>query len=675
LLAIWIDSINVLTNLSLGATLPGTDNCGDAWVGFTGANINSAANQDILDWSFCSKAPPGAANLSLDGAVVSTVAGTTNWQKHSVSFVAATNGTLLDIAATPCSAGVLLDTFAISTLGGGLYYFPETSLKELVGENAFGEWKLEILDNRAGATNPQPQLVRWQLRFTFENSFPAPVSLPFGNPGTNTVPPGGIAYFVVDVPDWASFATNVLLSATGPVNLLYDFPNPPTATSFSLLANSTGGVGTPILSTNTVPQLHPGERYFLGVQNPGTVPVTVAVRVDFDITPLTNLVPVDASMPTNNLPRYFSYDVSSNATAITFELLNLTGDLSLVASRAPLVPTIGAFDYGSFNLGTNNEQILIFTNSVPVALAPGRWYLGVFNSDVTNVNYRILVTEYTNQFPAIITLQNAVPYANTNQGGLNTNDYYHFVVSTNAVRAQFEINNPSRDMTLVARKGLPLPTISSFDLLSANPGTADELIVFFNNSAPVPLTPGDWFLTAVNVSGLPATYSIKATEFPVSGTNLVITGFVISSNSFCVTWTSVPGVHYFVQGLTALGSTNWDTISPTITAAGFSTTYCIPLPSIYHFFRVGSGLSPLSIAAGQIRISSVTRTPSGVLLQWTAPTNLQFNVQWTPFIPSTNWNTFTNVISSTNGNFSFLDDGSQSGGLGALRFYRLRQLP
>jgi hypothetical protein len=64
-----------------------------------------------------------------------------------------------------------------------------------------------------------------------------------------------------------------------------------------------------------------------------------------------------------------------------------------------------------------------------------------------------------------------------------------------------------------------------------------------------------------------------------------------------------------------------------------------------------------------------------VLLQWTAPTNLQFNVQWTSFIPSTNWNTFTNVISSTNGNFSFLDDGSQSGGLGALRFYRLRQLP
>jgi len=70
-----------------------------------------------------------------------------------------------------------------------------------------------------------------------------------------------------------------------------------------------------------------------------------------------------------------------------------------------------------------------------------------------------LATEYTNPFPNIVTLTNAIPYANTNAGGTSSNDYYLFMVSTNALRAQFEINNPSADMTLVARKGLPLPDL------------------------------------------------------------------------------------------------------------------------------------------------------------------------------------------------------------------------
>jgi hypothetical protein len=255
----------------------------------------------------------------------------------------------------------------------------------------------------------------------------------------------------------------------------------------------------------------------------------------------------------------------------------------------------------------------------------------------------------------------------------STNDYYRFVVSTNAVRAQFEIDSPSADMTLVARKGLPLPDLSSYSLISTNPGTSDELIVFFNYSTPVALTPGDWFLTAVNVSGGPATYSIKASEFTAYGTNIIITNWVVTSNSFCITWTSVPNIRYFVQGLTDLSSTNWATISPNIVATDYSTTYCIPLPSIYHFFRVGQGLST-NIASGTIGITSIVRLTNGVLLQWTAPTNYQFKVQWTPAIPAATWNVFSNVVTSTNGVFTFFDDGSQSGGFSATRFYRLQQL-
>ena len=402
--------------------------------------------------------------------------------------------------------------------------------------------------------------------------------------------------------------------------------------------------------------------------------MTAAVQVDFDVTPLSNGVPFNATQAGNALPRYFSYDVSSNATAVSFQLLNLNGNLDLVARASTPFPTLASFDYGSFNPGTNDEDILVFTNSTPVALAPGRWYLGVFNADPTNVTYTILATEYTNAFPNIITLTSGVPYSNSNSGAGDATDYYHYVVTPNAVRAQFEIDGPTGDMTLVARKGLPLPTLTNYTCLSANPGLNDELITLFDFSTPVPLTPGDWFISAVNVSGGPAAYTIMATEFPAYGTNVVITNCQALSNSFCLTWTSVPGIHYYVQGKTDVNDTNWAAVSPTITAADVLTTYCVPLPSPYHFFRVSEGLV-VTPYVPPVRITSITVDTNGVLLQWLAPTNSQFQAQWTPSLAPPAWTTFTNTLTSTNGAFSFLDDGSQSGDLAGPRYYRLQQLP
>ena len=95
------------------------------------------------------------------------------------------------------------------------------------------------------------------------------------------------------------------------------------------------------------------------------------MQVDFDVTPLSNGVPFNATQAGNALPRYFSYDVSPNATAVSFQLLNLNGNVDLVAGANPPFPTLASFDYGSFNPGTNDEDILVFTNSAPVALAPG----------------------------------------------------------------------------------------------------------------------------------------------------------------------------------------------------------------------------------------------------------------------------------------------------------------
>ena len=174
------------------------------------------------------------------------------------------------------------------------------------------------------------------------------------------------------------------------------------------------------------------------------------------------------------------------------------------------------------------------------------------------------------------------------------------------------------------------------------------MITLFDFSTPVALTPGDWFISAVNVSGGPVGYTMMATEFAAYGTNVVITSCQALTNSFCLTWTSVPGIHYYVQGKTNVNDTNWVTVSPTIVATDVLTTWCIALPSPCHFFRVSEGLV-VTPYVPPLRITSITLGTNGVLLQWLAPTNSQFQAQWTPSLAPPAWTSFTNILTSTNG--------------------------
>ena len=417
------------------------------------------------------------ARVTIGNALTNTFfADNTNWQVFSHTFVATQPNTPLRLEGL--QPGVLLDSFTLADVTPlAVYYLPEESLEALVGKNAYGQWQLEVWDSRTGATNLM-NLVSWQLSFVFENNAPLPRVLADGLVQTNTIPPGLIAWLVVDVPPWASFATNTLLTASAPLNVWFNQNAAPTGTNAGdvlLFGPLTSGSRT--LVTNGVPPfgpppLIPGRRYYLGLENPGATTVTAAFRVDFD-QPLT-----------------------------------------------------------------------------------------------------------------IIPLVNGIAYFNTNSGAANTNDYYRYTVTSNALRAQFEILSPSGDLTLVARKGLPLPDLASFDYISANPGASDEQILLFTNSLPVALSPGDWYLTAVNVSGGPVTYSIRATEWPATGRPIYIIGATAVSNAFCLTWTSLPGVRYTVEGLTNLHSTNWVPVSPTVTAADYTTSWCVPMPSPLQFFRV-----------------------------------------------------------------------------------------
>jgi subtilisin-like proprotein convertase family protein len=547
--------------------------------------------------------PPSVCSLSgglvtIDGQTTTVLTPSdTNWVVSTASFTANSTGTVVTVEAVGgTGSGLLLDEIIVKPDFDNIYFLPEQPMDAFFNEMAYGDWKLELWDNRVGATNPPPTLLSWQLSFYFVNTVPATAGLTHGQPVTNTLPAGSLLTYAVPVPVWAKFATN-RLTGNGPLNLIFNQHVPPTGSndaSVILLTNINSG--TKVLSAISQPPLLSGETYYLGVQNKGTTPVTFVIEVDFDITPLANGVPVTSTVTTPTLPRYFQFDVSANTTAVSFSLTNLNGDANLYVRRDTPLPTPALYDYASVNPGSDPEWVVIFTNSIPRPLAPGRYYLGVFNNDYFPVRYTVVANEYTNPIPNIITLTNGVPYA-AKSTPAGSADYYRFVVPSDAVRGQFEVNHPDGQVALYMRRGFPpFPGPAAYDYASTKPGTNDQLISVYNYSS-IPLTPGEWFLVVTNLAATPVNYSAVATTWTIYGTPIYVSSYSGGTNTFCLTWNSLPGVHYVVQGRPDLVTPGWFDASPTITPTGYQATWCLGLTSPYQFFRVTEGVSTNTTAA------------------------------------------------------------------------------
>ena len=438
------------------------------------------------------------------------------WQSQSFSFTATTNS--LPMVITGLEPGMLLDTFSVSEAPlGNLYYLPEQALDSLDNTKAFGTWTLEILDNRTGAfiTNAN-QLVSWQLQFVFQTNTPLPIVLSPEDASGITVPPGQIVYLTVPVPSWANFATNRIVSSDLPVDLLFNPTNPPTGSNpgdLVVLPNSTGGIGSPVLGTTTP---LPANSYFLGVRNNGTHAASVVVEVDFNITALTNGVPLSSTLNTNDSERYFSFNVSSNAFEATFQLLKLSSNADLVVSKGTL-PTLTSSDYGSFNVTNVDENIFVLTNSSPVPLSPGLWYLGVFKRDAGPVNYTVLAKELdTTSPPTVIPLTNGVPFNFTAGPGAALTNFFSFTVTNSPASIQFELYNLTGNGDLILQTNV-LPLQPPFFQTSQQPGRNPEFIFIQTNSALSSVTNSAltnlnaiWFLGVPNHEATNISYTILA---------------------------------------------------------------------------------------------------------------------------------------------------------------------
>jgi subtilisin-like proprotein convertase family protein len=468
------------------------------------------------------------AQVSFGGVTNIIYGANRSWQAEGFTLKAPSNNVPLQI--TGLEPGVLLDSFAVSQEPpGNLYYLPEQPLQALVGSNALGNWTLEIRDARTGAVATNAQLVSWELQFILQTNTPTPIQLNPESPGTNSIPPGQIAYFTVFVPSWAHNATNRIISVTPgtTVDLLFNQNSPPGTGApgdFTLLANSTGGIGIPVLSTNSpttsVPPLLEGQTYYLGVRNNGTVPSTVGVEVDFDMTTLTNQIPYPGKLNTNDLERPFVFNVTSNAMEATFQLLKLSGNADLVLRKGLPLPNLLSADYGSFVGSNADDTIYVLTNSLPVPLSAGPWYLDVIKRNIANdqsasnvVFYSVLAKELDTP-PHIVELSNRVPVIYTAGPGAALTNFFRFsatnfpLTGVTNLAAHFEIYNQTGngDLTMQTNE---LPLAPPFFQTSRLPGNNAEIILIRTNSALTNLSE-DWLLGVPNNETNPINFTIVA---------------------------------------------------------------------------------------------------------------------------------------------------------------------
>jgi subtilisin-like proprotein convertase family protein len=548
-------------------------------------------------------------SVSVDGASLAVTYGdNSQWNTHSVEFTALkTNAVVVLQSLVP---GTLLDGIELTEVASELDYLPEVPLADLYGEDAFGVWTLEIWDNRVGPATNSAQLVEWQLNFGLSPSNPPPViSLSHGIPYTNSLVANGIQYFNVQVPQWATLATNVLefavqahTSTARNVTVLFNQTNYPSPTDLRLIGP--GSSNTVIRATNSIPPLVIGRTYYLAVTNPNPVPVTFALGVWFDITTLPNCRLATNFAGPAGIPRYFQFDAPTNgqpvglpAQAIAFWLSGANSNLTLVMSEHLPLPDLDHYDYISQQPCTNDEIVMVVTNTTPFPIQTNRWYVGVFNTTATNVAFSLqgcLRTDY----PVIIPLTNGIPFvvpsvasAFAASPGPPQQFFFDFLISNSVPGVLFELYNLSGDADLVLQQAVP-PTMAPYFDGSFAVGTTPEQIVLRTN-ATLPDLRGHWYLGLYNNERSNVAYTIRAT-LPNSF------GLLTSAQPFrmavtpltpprglLLSWNSVEGESYFVQYTASIAAPiTWVNIG-FITATTPLTTFEIsPVPSAPAYFRI-----------------------------------------------------------------------------------------
>jgi len=532
----------------------------------------------------------GSTN-TITNTLIATNAASTNWLTNTLFFTALDSITTIILQGNPL--GMLLDDFVMQTPVNLNYVQPEEPLAPFNGQNPYGCWTLDVWDTRSDSSAlTNGVLLSWNLQITVSSTNVNLIVLTNGLSYTNGfVAANGTTYFGFDVPVGVNFDTNTLWSLTTNLSLLFNQTALPTGNQlgdYTLLTNVPGGSnGVYVLTNNApAPSLLPGARYFLGVQNTNGVPANFAIEVDAqattsnpEIIALSNATPYTRT--TAILPHKYSFAVPDDAILASFEIINPRNELDLYARHALPLPSPTMYDYHASYEGTNDEAIVVTTNSVPVPLTPGTWYLTVYNTNI-GYTYQIVATYITSNGITITPLTNFLNGVfatnGTNGPGPDLTNFYSYTVTNPAATGvQFVVTNLSGNVDLIARNGY-LPTPQQMTDGSFNPGTNAELITIVTNAALPSLVNTTWYLGVPNNTAAPVNFTISAVTL-TNGTPLYTfpavlpTGMVVSAGGFSLQWSAVAGAQYEVYRSSDLS--HW-TKAATITTGGSTGAYTDP---------------------------------------------------------------------------------------------------
>ncbi|MEN9572384.1 MAG: hypothetical protein RL514_239 [Verrucomicrobiota bacterium] len=466
------------------------------------------------------------------------------------------------------------------------YYLAEESLDVFVGESTWGtgalsnQWRLEITDTRQGGPVGPAQLISWNLNFSYaaSNTVSLPVAPNLNNTFVLLAQPN---YFAVSVPTLATAVTN-FINASAPVRVTFNARGAPVPGAAGNQVVFTGSSGSFVLSTNS---MVPGKKYYLAIEPLNAAAnVNLAMQVDFAETEpvvpaLTVGVGLNGFIPRTPSLSHYRFEVPANASAVLFELLNLTGEANLYVRRSngpASLPSPAEYDYRSANPSALTEQIFVITNSASAtALTPGTWFASVENADNGPVNFTLKATVATGLPYQLITAADAQPYAAVTSPGNAPNTVFRLPVTGASKALLFEVRALTGPGDLLVRRASP-PLSTTYSAANIRAGRAGEAVAVRTN-AGLPSLVGDWYFGVVNPGDTTIGYLVMARQ-PTNGVLLgsspiqIVSppgaGLRSSGTNFGFDLDAVPGERYQVQFSTTLHATNWQVLTNIVAPPG-----------------------------------------------------------------------------------------------------------
>src|SRR5208337_4332740 len=115
------------------------------------------------------------------------------------------------------------------------------------------------------------------------------------------------------------------------------------------------------------------------------------------------------------------------------------------------LPDLDHYDYISQAPCTNDQIVMLVSNTTPFAIQTNRWYVGVFNSTASNVTFSAEAC-YSTAYPQVIQLTNRVPFDVPSPAspfaappGPPQRLFYEFTVTNQTSGVLFELYNLSGD--------------------------------------------------------------------------------------------------------------------------------------------------------------------------------------------------------------------------------------